>query len=84
MSENEEKKLARLHDKKQRLEKKVQTEEVVCQAINKELKELKDKFADNEQFQEYEKYLDEGIDLSRLTYNEMRFLRKDLQIIFQD
>lgn len=83
-AENEEKKLAKLHDKKQRLEKKLQSEEVVCQAINKELKELKDKFADNEQFQEYEKYLDEGIDLSRLTYNEMRFLRKDLQIIFQD
>ena len=28
--------------------------------------------------------LDNGVDLKRLKYNEMRFLRKDLQIIFQD
>jgi len=35
-------------------------------------------------FDEYEGYLDDGIDLARLKYSEMRFLRKDLQIIFQD
>lgn len=45
---------------------------------------LKAKYSDNAEFCEYEKYLDDGIDLSRLTYNEMRVLRKDLQIIFQD
>ncbi len=46
--------------------------------------ELKERYADNEAFAESEKHLDDGIDLSRLTYNEMRLLRKDLQIIFQD
>ena len=45
---------------------------------------LRAKYQDNEAFREYEGYLDDGIDLSRLNYNEMRVLRKDLQIIFQD
>lgn len=36
------------------------------------------------EFDRYEAMRDEGIDLSRLTYDEMRILRKDLQIIFQD
>ena len=45
---------------------------------------LKDRYRDNEEFMEYEGYLDDGIDLSRLKYSEMRLLRKDLQIIFQD
>ena len=48
------------------------------------IENLKAKYSGNAEFCEYEKYLDDGIDLSRLTYNEMRVLRKDLQIIFQD
>ena len=40
--------------------------------------------SNNETFAEYEKLLDNAIDLSRLKYSEMRLLRKDLQIIFQD
>ena len=38
----------------------------------------------NEDFAKYEAMLDDGIDLSRLKYSEMRLLRKDIQIIFQD
>ena len=45
---------------------------------------LRAKYADNEQFQKYEAMRDTGIDLSRLRYTEMRILRKDIQIIFQD
>ena len=52
--------------------------------ISDELEKLKEKYADDPGFAEYEKLYDEGIDLSRLKYNEMRHLRKDLQIIFQD
>lgn len=44
----------------------------------------KAKYADSANFREYEEMLDDGIDLSRLKYNEMRILRKDIQIIFQD
>ena len=49
-----------------------------------EIDALKAKYADNKVFAEYEAMLDDGIDLSRLTYSEMRILRKDIQIIFQD
>jgi peptide/nickel transport system ATP-binding protein len=41
------------------------------------------KKADSE-FAKYEAMRDSGIDLSRLKYREMRTLRKDMQIIFQD
>ena len=51
---------------------------------NQKIAELKAKYASNSQFQEYEAMLDNGIDLSRLKYTEMRILRKDIQIIFQD
>lgn len=45
---------------------------------------LRAKYAGNEEFARYEAMRDSGIDLSRLTYNEMRHIRKDLQLIFQD
>ncbi len=52
-----------------------------CQAS---LDELRAKNAGNPEFAKYEAMRDSGIDLSRLKYSEMRLLRKDLQIIFQD
>ena len=39
---------------------------------------------DKENFLKLEKLRDDGIDLTQLTYNEMRHLRRDMQIIFQD
>ncbi|NLA71009.1 MAG: ATP-binding cassette domain-containing protein [Clostridiaceae bacterium] len=35
-------------------------------------------------YEEYEAMRDDGVDLARLTYNEIRLLRSDLQMIFQD
>ena len=49
-----------------------------------DIDQMRSKYADNPEFQKYEAYLDEGIDLARLLYPEMRKLRKDLQLIFQD
>ena len=49
-----------------------------------ELNRIKAKYSGNAKFMEYEALLDNGIDLSRLKYSEMRILRKDIQIIFQD
>lgn len=46
--------------------------------------QMRAKYADNAEFQKYEAYRDDGIDLARLTYPEMRKLRKDMQLIFQD
>ena len=45
---------------------------------------IKQAHRDDLEFQRYEAMLDDGIDLARLKYSEMRILRKDLQIIFQD
>ena len=53
-------------------------------AVDVKIAELKAKHKDNEQFAEYEAMLDDGVDLARLSKDELRLLRKDLQIIFQD
>ena len=52
--------------------------------ITAELEAIRASYADNEEFQRYEAMRDNGVDLARLKYSEMRKLRKDLQIIFQD
>ena len=49
-----------------------------------QLEQLKAPWMDNEAFKEAEAYKDGGIDLARLEYNEMRLLRSDVQMIFQD
>lgn len=79
-----EKKLAASRAKLQELDAKMNDLVISRQAADEAVASLKASYADNEEFQEYEKNLDDGIDLARLDYNEMRFLRKDLQIIFQD
>jgi len=61
--------------------KRLQAEKEKTQA---EIDTIRARYKDNEDFQKYEGMRDSGIDLARLTYNEMRFLRKDLQLIFQD
>ena len=49
-----------------------------------ELSKIKEKYASDPEFAKYEEMSDNGIDLARLTYKEMRGLRRDMQIIFQD
>lgn len=53
-------------------------------ALQAELDEEKAKYADDPEFAKYEALRDDGIDLARLKYDELRLLRKDLQVIFQD
>lgn len=52
--------------------------------VKEEIQAMREKYADNEQFAYYEQYRDDGVDLARLVYSEMRLLRSDLQLIFQD
>lgn len=52
--------------------------------LQKEIDAIRAKYKDDEEFQKYEAMLDAGIDLARLKYREIRRLRKDLQIVFQD
>ncbi len=53
-------------------------------AVYAELEVLRAPYRDDPAFQKYEALRDDGVDLARLTYNEIRNLRSDLQLIFQD
>lgn len=66
------------------VEKEVEREQSHFDKLMSELKAIKDKYRDNPEFVKYEAMLDDGIDLARLKYSEIRPLRRDLQIIFQD
>ncbi|MBQ1965377.1 MAG: ATP-binding cassette domain-containing protein [Clostridia bacterium] len=78
------KKLKNLQKKKDSLEKQIQDFEVKVSQAKAELDHIRNSYAANEEFAKYEAMRDNGIDLALLTYNEMRILRKDIQIIFQD
>lgn len=67
-----------------RLEKLVVADEENVEAESKKIDDLKAPLRGNEDFERFERYRDEGIDLAALTQKETRILRKDLQIIFQD
>ncbi len=45
---------------------------------------MRAKYAADPEFQKHEALLDNGIDLARLTYPEVRTLRRQMQYIFQD
>lgn len=89
-SENENKKakaeakIAKLMQKKEAVLAQIDAQNAILENDIKLIDALKAKYKDNEKFAEYEAKLDNGIDLSRLTYPELRTLRKDIQIIFQD
>lgn len=79
-------------------ESKVASQQAKCDGIDKSIADIQAKIAegqkviddmraehkDDPEFQKYEAMRDEGIDLARLNKEEMRSLRSDLQIIFQD
>ena len=54
------------------------------EAARAHVDEMRKPYADDEEFQRLESFADEGIDLARLEYNEIRLLRCDLQMIFQN
>jgi len=66
------------------LEKQLQDLCAKVAHIEHQLDELRSANASNAEFAKYEAMRDDGIDLARLKYSEMRLFRKDLQIIFQD
>lgn len=53
-------------------------------AIIAKIEAMKDPYRNNEGFAEIDEMWGHGIDLTRLTKEEIRVLREDLQIIFQD
>lgn len=78
-----------MHDVKKngkiaKLKADLEAASVKLEAANKVIEDFKAPLKSHPQFDLYEAKLDDGIDLSSLNKKEMRFLRKDLQIIFQD
>ena len=80
-----------LRKKVDKLKADVETDRAAIDGIRNELQEVRakisreaEKYADNEAFRKAQEYLDNGIDLARLNYSEIRLLRSDLQMIFQD
>jgi len=65
-------------------EKQLLEVEKRLEAIRANIKNMKDKYSAHPDFDKYEAYKDKGINLAKLTEEEMRTLRKDLQLIFQD
>lgn len=52
--------------------------------VRGKIERLRSQYESDPEFAQYDAHLDTGIDLARLTYREMRILRSDLQLIFQD
>ncbi len=83
-AERRQQKREALTAEKERLEAEIGAETERIEAVRTELNELREKYNGNAEFEKCEAMRDDGVDLSRLKYGEMRFLRRDLQIIFQD
>ncbi len=79
-----EKKLAKLKKAIRSKEAEIAVRRLSIGKLQEKIAERKAPFAEDAEFQKYEAMLDDGIDLARLKYSEMRLLRKDLQVVFQD
>jgi len=78
------KKAAKFAAQREKLQPELEKLQALLKEEDRKVEQLRHRYADNAEFQKYEAMRDEGIDLSRLKYTEMRQLRKDIQIIFQD
>ncbi len=76
--------LAQLREKIKTLEAQREANQGRLNEVEAEIEKMRAAYANDEEFQELEKKRETGIDLARLKYNEMRRLRSDMQMIFQD
>jgi len=79
-----EKKVAKYRAKVEQIQKKIDDLKAELDAVDAQIDAMRQPYADDEEFQRLESYRDNGVDLARLTYPEIRLLRADLQMIFQD
>ncbi|MGI6580268.1 MAG: oligopeptide/dipeptide ABC transporter ATP-binding protein [Saccharofermentanales bacterium] len=66
------------------LKKQIAEQEKIADQEDLKVEALRNECRHNPEFDKYENLRDNGVDLSLLTKEEMRVLRKDMQIIFQD
>ncbi len=66
------------------IKKELDAIKLVLEQTQQKIDALKEPLKSNKKFERLEARRDSGIDLARLTTEEMRLLRTDLQIIFQD
>ncbi len=83
-NELESKKALKTLDQIKVLEEKLKTIQSKLKVIEDKLSEIRESAKENEKYERYEARKDLGIDLTRLNESELRVLRVDLQIIFQD
>ena len=65
-------------------ESKLVKKEAALQEVRDRIYKMLEPYRSHPDFEKYEAYRDKGINLTKLTEEEMRTLRKDLQLIFQD
>ena len=75
---------AKLSDRRKEVVTEIDRLKADVEAKVEEVEARREKNRDHESFAEFESYRDDGVDLARLSAREMRELRKDMQIIFQD
>nr|HML48800.1 ATP-binding cassette domain-containing protein [Clostridia bacterium] len=77
-------KLSRLEAKLRSLQASLEKQDRALEELRSTIQALRARYADVPGFQQSEALRDDGVDLAKLTPSEMRLLRKDLQLIFQD
>lgn len=77
-------KTARLKKKVDACQKCVDDDRARIKEIDERIDRMRAAYANNPEFHKHEANRDEGIDLARLSYPEMRLLRSQMQYIFQD
>ncbi len=83
-SDKDKNKLASLKNKADVLEKAMEEDTKAISKIDERIEQLRNNYKSNPEFAQHEANRDEGIDLARLSYNEVRLIRDQLQYIFQD
>lgn len=70
--------------KMKEIESRIQENEKIIKSEADRIVKFKKENKNKPGFDKYESFMDSGINLADLTTEEMRFLRRDLQLIFQD
>ena len=83
-SDKEKNKLSTLKNKAEAVQKLIEEDKKVIAEIDGRIENLRGNYRSNPEFDKHEANRDEGIDLARLSYNEVRLIRNQLQYIFQD